>query len=56
MPDYRKMYFLLFNKLTDIIEEIKAVQIETEENIISCEEVSILFTNDEESDINTDSR
>ena len=31
MPDYKKMYFELFNKITDIIEELKEVQKEAEE-------------------------
>ena len=31
MPDYKKLYFELFNKVSDIIEELKKVQIEAEE-------------------------
>ena len=31
MPDYKKLYFELFNKVSDIIEELKEVQIKTEE-------------------------
>ena len=39
MPDYKKMYYTLFNKITDVIEELKEVQCEVEELYIeSCEE------------------
>lgn len=31
MPDYRNMYFKLFNKLTNVIEELQQIQQETEE-------------------------
>ncbi len=31
MPDYKKMYTNLFNKVTDIIEELQKAQKETEE-------------------------
>ena len=34
MPDYEKMYFTLFNKVSDIIEELKEIQCEMEETII----------------------
>jgi len=34
MPDYKEMYFELFNKLTDIIEELKEIQREVEEKYI----------------------
>lgn len=34
MPDYEKMYFTLFNKVSDIIEELKEIQCEMEEAII----------------------
>lgn len=46
MADYKKLYFLLFNKLTDIMEDIKEIQKETEDTIISSEETSIFFNND----------
>jgi hypothetical protein len=35
--DYKKMYFALFNKITDIIEELKEIQAEAEEAVISDE-------------------
>lgn len=31
MPNYKKMYFHLFNRITDIIEELKKIQIEGED-------------------------
>ena len=31
MPDYKKLYLELFNKVSDIIEELKEVQIKAEE-------------------------
>ena len=31
MPNYEKMYYTLFNKITDMIEELKEVQCLTEE-------------------------
>ena len=37
MPDYKKMYFTLFNELTDAIEKLKEAQKRCEELYISCE-------------------
>lgn len=34
MVDYKEMYSLLFNKMTDIIEEIQQIQRQTEEMYI----------------------
>ena len=34
MPDYKEMYFELFNKLTDVIEELKAIQQEWKKNVL----------------------
>lgn len=36
--NYKKAYILLFNKITDITEELKELQIKCEEIIISDEE------------------
>lgn len=38
MPDYKKMYKSLFNNVTDIIEELKKAQMETEEIYIESDE------------------
>ena len=35
MPDYKKMYFDLFNGITDVIENLKKLQNDAEEKIIS---------------------
>ena len=37
MEDYKKMYFELFNEITDVIEKLKEIQIKAEENYISAE-------------------
>ena len=31
MADYKEMYFQLFNKLTDVIEELKEIQCKMED-------------------------
>lgn len=38
MPDYKKAYFELFKRVTDIIEELKKLQEDAEEIIISSED------------------
>ena len=38
MVDYKSMYYKMFNKITDIIEELKKLQIETEEIYIESAE------------------
>ena len=39
MPDYKKMYLKMFNRVTDVIEDLKKLQCETEEIYLqSCEE------------------
>lgn len=38
MPDYKKMYFELFNGITDAIENLKKLQRDAEEKIINCED------------------
>ncbi len=34
MTDYKKLYYELFNKLTDVIEELKQIQCQMEEMYI----------------------
>ena len=41
MANYRKLYYLLFNKLTDIIAELQTVQQEAEELYINGDEAPI---------------
>ncbi len=38
MSDYKKMYYKMFNKITDIIEDLKKLQLETEEIYIETAE------------------
>lgn len=35
MPDYQKLYTTLFNRISDVIEELQKAQQETEEMYIS---------------------
>lgn len=35
MPDYKEMYYALFNKVTDVIEELKDMQIKLEEMYVN---------------------
>ncbi|MBR5156105.1 MAG: hypothetical protein IKW62_06465 [Clostridia bacterium] len=35
MPDYKRLYHKMFNKVTDIIEELQNLQQEVEEEYIS---------------------
>ncbi len=37
MEDYKEMYYMLFNKITDIIGELQTIQIKAEELLISSE-------------------
>ena len=38
MEDYKKMYFELFNEITDVIEKLKEIQIKVEERYVEAEE------------------
>ena len=38
MPDYEKLYFELFNKITDAVELLKQAQKDAEEKYISSEQ------------------
>ena len=38
MPDYKKLYFELFNKISDIIEELQELQRKTEEMYVDDDE------------------
>ena len=40
MDDYKKMYYELFNKITDAIENLKKIQQEAEEKFIASGENS----------------
>lgn len=56
MSDYKKMYYILFNKITDIVDELQAVQRQTEEIYISGEEQIIelsIVENEKEDSVST---
>ena len=38
MPDYQKMYTTLFNKITDVIEELQKIQQLTEEMYLNSQD------------------
>ena len=38
MTDYKKLYFELFNKVTNVIEELKQIQCQMEEMYINSSE------------------
>jgi len=44
MPDYKKMYFGLFNKVTEAIMILQKAQLEGEESYISADEPPIELT------------
>ncbi|NLK37434.1 MAG: hypothetical protein GX299_05065 [Epulopiscium sp.] len=42
MPNYKEMYFELFNKITDVIIDLQEVQKKTEEMYLNSEEPQII--------------
>jgi len=50
MPDYKKMYTTLFNKITDVIEQLQEVQRETEEMYIESPEPELIVIEPETDD------
>lgn len=50
MADYQMMYTVLFQKITDVIEELQNIQRETEEMCISSEAADIENMDAEKSD------
>ena len=45
MSDYKDLYYKLFNRITDIIEELKELQVQTEEMYINSEQDEKEFKN-----------
>ena len=45
MADYQKMYYELFNKVTDIIENLKQIQREAEETFITSNDDATTVSN-----------
>ncbi|MDR0838885.1 MAG: hypothetical protein LBN99_04505 [Oscillospiraceae bacterium] len=50
MPDYKAMYYALFNSVTDAIEAFKKAQLEAEEAYMNADEPPILFISAEDSE------
>lgn len=42
MPNYKKMYYMLFNKITAVIEELQQIQQHSEEMYIQSESTEIV--------------
>ncbi len=42
MDNYKESYLMLFNKITDLIEQMKEIQIEAEERWISAGEEKVI--------------
>ncbi|MFT8889990.1 MAG: hypothetical protein ABF904_14445 [Ethanoligenens sp.] len=47
MDEYKKMYLTLFNKVTDVIEDLKEVQRLSEEMYISKEDPPVSMSHNE---------
>lgn len=46
MPNYKKMYYKLFNKITNVIDELQEIQRETQEMYTTCSKAKIVLLND----------
>lgn len=48
MPNYKEMYYMLFNKITKVIEQLKTIQQKTEELYINSDDTPLnLIRNDD---------
>lgn len=45
LADYKKMYSMLFNKITDVIEELQSIQVQTEDLYIDSPEPKLIDIN-----------
>lgn len=50
MSDYEKLYYKLYNGISDIIDELKKLQLEAEEEFMASPEHLKLIKNDKEID------
>ena len=48
MPDYRSMYYKLFNKVTDAINILQEAQIDSEDAFIESRDATLIILEDEE--------
>jgi hypothetical protein len=55
MPDYQKMYYALFNVVTDVIQELQEAQKKTEQMYIDSNDPSLTVINGSNNDENTPS-
>lgn len=46
MPNYKKMYYKLFNKITNMIDELQEIHRETKEIYTNCSKPKIILLND----------
>lgn len=53
MPDYKSMYYALFNQVTKTIEDLQKIQQMTEEMFINSEESNLILFNEDEAPIET---
>lgn len=57
MPDYKAMYYHLFNAMTDAIELLQNAQLETEEMVLSEENPeTILFVSEDSSNLSEEAK
>ena len=47
MTDYKTLYFTLFNKVTDLIEELKEIQCQMEEMYVSSDLIDMIESNED---------
>ncbi len=47
MPDYEKMYGMLFNEITDVIERLKLIRQKTEDLYVNCRQLPETPVSDE---------
>jgi len=50
MTDYKSMYYLLFNEVTKVIEQLEKVQEKVEEMYLKSEDAPIVVLRDDDKD------
>ena len=50
VPDYKEMYLLLFNKISDVVTDLQAIQMQTEELFMDSQAAHISLPKKETSD------
>ena len=54
MPDFKAMYFSIYNKVTDAINILQKAQQEGEKSFVECEDVPIILFQNMDTDRNED--